>query len=104
MIAYRENKVISMEDFEKCIVETGFTDKRVIWDTFAEGYENDTYIWICKDVLDNMIDNLEYDLETWAKDEKTILGIVNQIHLVVLVERLMSTEEIPDEFLLNIYW
>ena len=103
MINYNEYKVITMRTFEDFLAEAG-SDRRIVWDVFADCVENDSYNWVCNDTLDNMIDNLEYDLEIWAEDEEAKQAIANKIHLVNLVKRLMDTGEIPSEFLLNVYW
>lgn len=104
MIEYKEYKVITIDAFRDFIAETGFTDRRAIWDVFAEYAENDSYHWVDEDILDNMIGNLEYDLESWAEEEEVKQSLANKIHLVALVKRLMDTGEIPNGFLLNIYW
>ena len=104
MIEYKDYKVVTMRNFEEFLAETGFADVRAIWDVFADCVENDSYNWIDEDVLDTMTENLEYDLESWAEEEEVKQSLANKIHLVALVKRLMDTGEIPNGFLLNVYW
>lgn len=104
MIEYKEYKVITIDAFSNFIAEAGFADRRAIWDVFAEYAENDSYHWVDEDILDNMIGDLEYDLESWAEEEEIKQSLANKIHLANLVKRLMDTGEIPNGFLLNIYW
>ena len=104
MIEYKDYKVISIETFGDFLAEAGFADRRTIWDVFANGDENDSYNWIDENILDNMTEDLEYDLESWAEEEEVKQSLANKIHLVALVKRLMDTGEIPDGFLLNVYW
>lgn len=104
MIKYENYKVITMRTFEEFLTEAGFSDVKAIWDVFANQVENDSYNWIDEDVLDNMTDNLEYDLENWAEEEEVKQNLANNIHLVALIKRLIDTGEIPNGFLLNVYW
>lgn len=104
MIEYKEYKVITIETFGDFLAEAGFADRRAIWDVFAECDENNSYNWVDGDILDNMTEDLEYDLENWAEEEEVKQSLANKIHLVNLVKRLMDTGEIPNGFLLNVYW
>ena len=91
MIHYKEYKVISIEAFEEFLSKRGF-DRKLIWEVFCDTAENNSYnFWD--------LDRLGYAIECeQCYDHPEAVEILN--HVVTLIK----INEIPEEFLLNVYW
>lgn len=106
MIEFKEYKVINFDTFENFLVDKGVSNRRYIWEIFAEYAENDSYNWKDSDTMDNYLEDYEYDLENCEDegDEERIEGIKEKIKIINLTKDLINKGEIPNGFLLNIYW
>lgn len=103
MIKYEEYKVIEMQDFESFLMENKryreivsnlepFEQPRLLWSLFAEFQANNSYrIWD----LDMIYESIDRAVEEGD------YGAVNIFNCVVDE---IKKKEIPEEFLLHIFW
>lgn len=91
MIDYEEYKVISIETLEEFLSKKGFNHK-LIREVFCDMAENNSYIFWDLDRLGYAIEYEQYF------DCPEAVEILN--HVVDAIKN----NEIPEEFLLNVYW
>lgn len=91
MIKYEVYNVIMLHNLEDFLTAKGF-DSKSIWNAFAEEAENDSYNYWDLDRLHDAIENVRYYENSSAE------AIYN------CVIEAIQNKEIPEEFLLNIFW
>lgn len=91
MINYKEYKVVSIEAFEEFLTKRGFNPE-LIWKVFCDTAENDSYNFWDLDKLGDAIECEEYYEHSEA------------VELLYYVKNAIRNNEIPEEFLLNVYW
>ncbi len=91
MIKYKVCNVIMLHSLEEFLVAKGF-DSKSVWNAFAEEAENDSYIYWDLEQLHDAIEYAHYF------DNSSVEAIYN------CVIEAIQNKEIPEEFLLNIFW
>lgn len=91
MIPYKKANIVSIDSLQDFLMTKG-CDPKLVWDTFAGEAENDSYNYWDLDALHDAIAVAEYNEHP---DKITIYKCVIEA---------MHNEEIPKDFLLNVYW
>ena len=91
MIFYEKANIISMTDLKDFIIAKGYNSNSV-WDAFAEGVENDSYNYWDLEKLHDAIECADYSERS------------NEIAIYNCVIEAIRNGEIPNEFLLNVFW
>lgn len=91
MIPYKKVNIISIDSLQDFLMTKG-CDPKLVWDTFADGEGNDSYNYWDLDALHDAITVADY----CEQPEKiTIYNcVIEAIH----------NEEMPKDFLLNVFW
>ena len=91
MISYEKANIISMRNLEDFIVAKGYNSNSV-WNAFAEGVENNSYNYWDLEMLHDAIEIADYHEH------------FNEIPIYNCVIEAIRNGEIPNEFLLNVFW
>lgn len=91
MISYEKANIISMRNLEDFIIAKGYEPSSV-WNAFAEGVENDSYNYWDLEILHDAIEDADYNERS------------NEIAIYNCVIEAIHNGEIPNEFLLNVFW
>lgn len=91
MISYEKANIISMRNLEDFIVAKGYNSNSV-WNAFAEGVENNSYNYWNLEMLHDAIEIADYHKH------------FNEIPIYNCVIEAIRNGEIPNEFLLNVFW